>query len=78
MCNGVAMPNDDDLIDSGEAIEILGVYRSTLTRWVAAGRVTPVKRVGGPDGPMVFRAGDIRALVCPTCGQAKIRDEASA
>jgi len=50
---------DEDLIDSTAALEILGIDRSTLSRWVAAGRIEPVTRVGAG---FVFRASDVRRL----------------
>lgn len=35
------------LVSTGEAAQHLGVDRSTLGRWVAAGTVTPTRRTAG-------------------------------
>lgn len=52
-----------DLISTTEAIELLGVDRSTLSRYVKFGDIAPAKRFGtGPKSPMVFWRSDIEAL----------------
>lgn len=51
---------DTDLIGSTEALGILEIDRSTLSRWVAAGRLTPVTRLSG--GAFVFRKTDVESL----------------
>ena len=44
-----------NLISTTEAIKILGVDRSTLSRWVKFGDIKPVMRLGdGPRAAMVF------------------------
>ena len=50
-----------DLIQSAEAASILGVDRSTLSRWVDAGKVQPALRGEGQNGPLFFRRSDIEA-----------------
>jgi predicted site-specific integrase-resolvase len=35
----------DQLIGSAAAAHVLGIDRSTLTRWVAVGKITPAVRV---------------------------------
>lgn len=35
------------LIGSAEAADLLGIHKSTLTRWVKAGRITPAETVAG-------------------------------
>lgn len=53
----------DDLISTTEAIKLLGVDRSTLSRYVKFGDITPAKRFGdGPKSPMLFWIKDIEAL----------------
>ncbi|WP_433787192.1 helix-turn-helix domain-containing protein [Actinomycetospora sp. CA-101289] len=42
------MPEERRLLSTGEAARHVGVDRSTLGRWVAAGLITPTRRtVGG-------------------------------
>lgn len=52
-----------DLISTTEAVEMLGVDRSTLSRYVKFGDIQPAKRFGtGPKAPMVFWKSDIERL----------------
>lgn len=46
-------------IPSAEACERLGIDRSTLSRWVAAGRITPTFRLPGATGSMLFDPADV-------------------
>lgn len=55
-------PNLKSLISSAEACELLGIDRSTLTRWVAAGRINPAWQMPGETGARLFRRRDIAAL----------------
>lgn len=54
--------HNEPMIGTREACDVLGVNRSTLTRWVAAGRITPVTRLPGTTGAYVFRRADIDAI----------------
>lgn len=47
-----------DLIDTTEAIAILGIDRSTLTRWVKRERI-PAKRIGNA---LAFERSDVEKL----------------
>ena len=49
-------------IPSAEACERLGIDRSTLSRWVAAGRITPTFRLPGATGSMLFDPKDVERL----------------
>lgn len=51
-----------DVLSTAAAAERLGIDRSTLTRWVAAGRLTPVVRGEGRNGVMFFAAADVDDL----------------
>ena len=52
-----------DLIGSAEACELLGdIDRSTLSRWVALGKIKPVKRLPGATGAMLFKRRDVERL----------------
>lgn len=57
------MPNDtDELIGTVEAAELLGVERSTLTRWVQLGRIAEATKLPGSRGARLFRRSDVEAL----------------
>ncbi|MDJ1115330.1 DUF6397 family protein [Microbacterium dauci] len=55
----VTQPN---LIGSAEAARLLHVDRSTLTRWVKAGRIEPVQRLDRYRGDFLFDAADVAAM----------------
>jgi hypothetical protein len=65
-----------DLIGTVEAAEILGVERSTITRWSDSRlkpeerRLTVALRLGGPTGAMLFRRADVEALAAELAGEA--------
>lgn len=62
MCNALRM-TPPDLIGSAEAAHHLGVDKSTLTRWVADGRITVAVRASGkPNSAMLFLSADIERL----------------
>ena len=62
MHNARAMPKTPVLLSSREVCDQLRIDRSTLTRWVAAGRVTPVHRAPGKNGAMTFASADVDRL----------------
>lgn len=49
-------------IASAEACELLGIDRSTLTRWVASGRLTPAFKAPGLRGAYFFHRADVERL----------------
>lgn len=49
----------NDLLTSAEACERLGVDRSTLSRWVALGRITPAMKGPGLRGPYFFDPAEV-------------------
>jgi excisionase family DNA binding protein len=53
---------DSDLLRPAEVIEMLGVSRSWPYDAAKAGRI-PCVRLGGPDGPVRFRASELEAWV---------------
>lgn len=58
----------DDWVTGVEAAEILGVHSATVSRWAsdklmpAARKLIPVRRIGGPGGPMLFDRRDVLEL----------------
>ncbi len=63
----VANPN---LVGTAEAAHRLGIERSTISRWVAAGRLTPAVKLAGPTGAMLFDAGAIDRLAAKLATEA--------
>lgn len=49
-------------IGSREACAILRIDKSTLSRWVASGRLTPVHKLPSRNGAYLFDRADIEAL----------------
>lgn len=60
-CYRLQRMDSNDLVDTTEACELLGnIHRSTISRWVQIGRLTPAKRVGRN---FLFRRSDVLALL---------------
>lgn len=57
---GTTAPN---LLPSVEVCERLSIDRSTLSRWVQIGRITPALRLPGKTGSMLFAVADVDALM---------------
>ncbi len=55
------------LIPTAEAAEILGIDRSTLSRWVAFGHIKPAMRTS-PRGPMLFDRREVQRLARAAAG----------
>jgi excisionase family DNA binding protein len=53
-------------IGSAEVCERLGIDKSTLSRWVAAGKLSPAHRIGKGRGIALFDPADVDALTPPT------------
>lgn len=54
------MPHD--LIASQDVCERFGIVPSTLSRWVAAGKITPAVKAPGPRGAFLFAREDVEEL----------------
>ena len=52
-----------DLLSTKQVAERRGVTASAVSRWVAAGKLTPALKLEGRTGAMWFRPGDVDALV---------------
>lgn len=50
------------LIGAAQAAEILGLERSTLTRWIQANRIRPLTQLDGPRGAYIFDRLEVVAL----------------
>jgi excisionase family DNA binding protein len=53
---------DPKLITTAEAAKLLGVDRSTLIRWVRAGKIAATVTVPGYRGALLFERSDVDAL----------------
>jgi predicted site-specific integrase-resolvase len=63
MRNACAMPNPlEHYKPSAEVCTELRIDRSTLSRWVAAGKLTPAFKLPGMRGGMYFAPEDVEAL----------------
>jgi predicted site-specific integrase-resolvase len=58
------MANSPDLIGATEACQLIGIDRSTLTRWMDRGKIVPAVRLPSPGGrgALLFDRGDIERL----------------
>lgn len=50
------------LMTSAETCESLGIDRSTLSRWVAAGRIAPAMKGNGIRGPFYFDPAEVERV----------------
>jgi excisionase family DNA binding protein len=53
---------DGLFIGTAEAASLLGINRSTLTRWVEADKIAPALTVPGYKGALLFDAEAVNAL----------------
>jgi len=56
------MPQTPDLRGSGEACEVIGIDRSTLSRWIKDGTARPAMRLPGKTGAYLFTPREIERL----------------
>lgn len=56
MHKSTAVPN---LLGASEACERIGIDRSTLTRWIQAGRITAAQKLPGPKGVYLFEPAEV-------------------
>ena len=61
-----------NLIGSAQACKTLDIDKSTLSRWVAAGVITPAVKLPGRNGPMLFDPQDVTRL-CLDRGAARAK-----
>jgi predicted site-specific integrase-resolvase len=61
---------NESLLPSTTVCDRLGIHRSTLSRWVKDGRITPAYRVPVADGAMFFSPDDVAELEATILGAA--------
>ena len=61
MCNAHSydMPKTPNLLRSAEVCARLNIDRSTLTRWVASGKISPAYKLEGLRGAYLFAPADV-------------------
>lgn len=52
-----------EMLSTAQACALLGVDRSTLTRWVKAGRIQPAVKLPTSNGAYLFNASDVDSLL---------------
>jgi len=62
MCNDHPMSDDDRLISSSEASQILGINKTTLHRWLQCGRIAAAQKLPGHNGAYLFRYAVVARL----------------
>lgn len=67
LCNMTTPPDHarlitpDQLIGAATVCSMLGIDRSTMSRRIAAGKLTPLAQLDGPRGAFVFDLSDVQA-----------------
>lgn len=56
------MPKTDELIGTAAACRLLGLDKSTLTRWAIDGTITPALKLPSRNGALLFHLSDIEAI----------------
>ena len=55
----------DELLGAAAVCELLKIDRSTLSRWVAAGRIEYALKMRGVRGPFLFTRAQVEAVKRP-------------
>ena len=56
------MSDHPDMLGPADVCERLGIDRSTLTRWVKAGKIVPAMKLPGLRGAHVFTADEVERV----------------
>lgn len=55
--------HNNPIVGSAEAAQLLGIDKSTLTRWVAAGDITPLGRVSDrKNSAFIFERAEVERV----------------
>lgn len=65
------MHKSQELIRSADAAAMLAIDRSTLSRWVKAGKLTPAVEGSGIRGERFFAREDVEALAAKPAALAQ-------
>ena len=61
----------DELIGTAEAAAIIGVERSTLSHWIAKGRITPAMKLPGTTGALLFTRAEAERVADDYAGSGE-------
>lgn len=63
LCKALRMQSDEEvIIYTAEAAEILAVDRATVTRWADSGKLPPIRKLPGKNGVYLFDAKVVRRV----------------
>lgn len=51
-----------DLLGTVEAAAVIGVQRSTLSHWIAKGRISPAMKLPGTTGALLFERAEVERV----------------
>lgn len=57
------MPKTNTMLTSAEACELLAIDRSTLSRWVASGRIRSAFKMPGRTGGFLFAKAEVERVL---------------
>ena len=60
-----------ELLTTAELCELVDVHRVTVSRWVASGRLTPVRKLPGRQGAYIFDRAAVDVAIAS--GAIKVR-----
>lgn len=69
--------SNDDLLATVEAAQVIGVERSTLSRWIDSGRITPAHKLPGVNGAHLFRRSEVERVRDAYRAEARSTEAAS-
>lgn len=52
----------NDLLGTVEAAEVIGVERSTLSRWIDSGRISYLRKLPGKNGAVLFARDEVERV----------------
>ena len=67
------MTEASTLIGTAEAAEVIGVERSTLTRWVQLGRMTAAHKLPGRNGVVLFDRAEVDRVAAEYAAERKVQ-----
>ncbi len=60
----LGMPTDEpEELVTAEVCKLLNIDRTTVTRWVQAGKLTPARKLPGVSGAYLYKRADIDAML---------------
>lgn len=69
------MAKAPNLDRASEVCERLGIDRSTLSRWVKSGRITPAMKLDGLRGPYLFEPSEVERVAAEMAAEKTTEPE---